>query len=746
MTAKARDLNGDVVFSNQLYQRDMALRGYSVKSGLAPTGGGTTTMEVDIAEGVAWVNGVEVPFAGDSIAISAADANYPRKDLVSIDSTGTLQVTEGTPGAADPSGDSGAQTFTPVPPALPADETLICEVWVAAAAVGIVDANITDRRLITTTAFGAFDYGMSFEGTVTSVDLPKFLCSNLTGYGDNYFKGYWAYVVWDADGAGAAPQTEKKIITAYVSATGEFTVGAYTVAIGVADKVLIMHPAIMGDVIVEVGEMSDTATADSLSDIATTSVHAKLGRLLLRFSADAFAATINGASKTDVESMFAGLASYFVAAGAAFSTSIGGSARTAIDTALAALDAEIYTAGHTLKTPNTKIGDIARTIDLIIGSRYDSSGDIGTDLSGLITKLAKPDTDATTDATVAEAIGIKADTAQTTVGTTRSIMAYVKGLVDAGIAAAGTVNDAGASATDFITDLAEASDDHYNGALLMFISGNLKGQSRYIEDYTGLTKSCNFDAITANTGFTEAPANSDKFVILPAEGALTLCLLMQTYNGVAAIPLTDPDPAGTAAGIIDTTDKLNLLLAATDGAASTLAAANVADGSIIAKLASKTANGAAPENFDCTTDSLEAIADAIQAVDSTTRKRQAGVLQQLSVNKTSNADAGDVTLATCNTQKCLIHKIIARSNGATTANLTNIEVFGATGKRQTYIDATQGAQANLAADGNSIGSEVGGQLNTAETIVATYTGIAATATDITYYIIYSAVADGGYLA
>jgi hypothetical protein len=142
---------------------------------------------------------------------------------------------------------------------------------------------------------------------------------------------------------------------------------------------------------------------------------------------------------------------------------------------------------------------------------------------------------------------------------------------------------------------------------------------------------------------------------------------------------------------------------------------------------------------------LQKIYDAIMAVDTTARKRQAGALQILTVNKTSNANAGDVTIATCDTQKCLIHKIIARSNGATTANLTNIEVFGATGKRQTYIDATQGAQANLAANGNSIGSEVGGQLDTTETIVATYTGTAATATDITYYIIYSAAADGGNL-
>jgi hypothetical protein len=77
--------------------------------------------------------------------------------------------------------------------------------------------------------------------------------------------------------------------------------------------------------------------------------------------------------------------------------------------------------------------------------------------------------------------------------------------------------------------------------------------------------------------------------------------------------LVVPDAAGTAAGIINTTDKLNLLLAATDGAASTLAAANVADGSIIAKLASKAANGATPEAFNCTTDSLEALSDKIGA-------------------------------------------------------------------------------------------------------------------------------------
>ncbi|MCK9569872.1 DUF4815 domain-containing protein [Candidatus Pacearchaeota archaeon] len=385
MAAETPNQNGDVVFSNQLYRIDMAIKGYGVKSGMAVTGGGAASMTVDIAAGFVWVNGVEVPYAGGSANINAADASYPRKDLISIDSAGAIQVTEGTPAAADPSGDTGPTTFTPVPPALPSDETLLAEVWVGAGAVGIIDSNIHDMRVIAKTAYGAFDYGMSFEGTVSGIaSAPKFECSNLTGYGNDYFLGYWAYVVWDAGGAGAAPQSEKKIITDYVSSTGQFTIAALTAPLAVGDKVLIVHPAIMGDVIVEVGEMSDTATADDLSDIASTSVHAKLGRLLLRFSANAFAATVNGSSRADIEAMVTGLASYIKAAGAAFAPSIGGSTRADIDAALAALDAEIYTAGHTLKTPNTKIGDIARTIDLILGSRWDSSGDLGTDIATLV--------------------------------------------------------------------------------------------------------------------------------------------------------------------------------------------------------------------------------------------------------------------------------------------------------------------------------------------------------------------------
>lgn len=73
----------------------------------------------------------------------------------------------------------------------------------------------------------------------------------------------------------------------------------------------------------------------------------------------------------------------------------------------------------------------------------------------------------------------------------------------------GTVNDAAPTTTSFVTDLAEASDDHYNGAFLLFTSGALTGQAREMDDYNGTSKT-----ITVATAFTENPADGDAFVIL----------------------------------------------------------------------------------------------------------------------------------------------------------------------------------------------------------------------------------------
>lgn len=82
----------------------------------------------------------------------------------------------------------------------------------------------------------------------------------------------------------------------------------------------------------------------------------------------------------------------------------------------------------------------------------------------------------------------------------------LEGLLDGIIV--GQVNDAGASTTAFIADgFTEATNDHFNGRLITFVSGALSGQQTAITDYVGATQTFTVTALT------EAPANDDFFVI-----------------------------------------------------------------------------------------------------------------------------------------------------------------------------------------------------------------------------------------
>ena len=79
--------------------------------------------------------------------------------------------------------------------------------------------------------------------------------------------------------------------------------------------------------------------------------------------------------------------------------------------------------------------------------------------------------------------------------------------------ATGAVADASPAATSFDTNLTEATDDHYNGAFLVFTSGANAGKRPLpISDYNGTTKVIAF----ASPGWAEAPADTDTFVIIGA--------------------------------------------------------------------------------------------------------------------------------------------------------------------------------------------------------------------------------------
>lgn len=64
------------------------------------------------------------------------------------------------------------------------------------------------------------------------------------------------------------------------------------------------------------------------------------------------------------------------------------------------------------------------------------------------------------------------------------------------------------STTSFSTSLTESTNDHYNGGLIKFLSGTLKGQLSNISDYVGTN-----GQITVSPNLTESPSNGDTFVI-----------------------------------------------------------------------------------------------------------------------------------------------------------------------------------------------------------------------------------------
>jgi len=121
-----------------------------------------------------------------------------------------------------------------------------------------------DARIAQRSPVLAQHMGLVFRGTVTTAtDATHFKVSALPEYGDPadfpnaMFKGYYVYVLWDAGGAGAAPQGESKLISAYTSSDGTVTHTAFTVPLAVGDEVLLIHPdAYNAAVLADVGDAS----------------------------------------------------------------------------------------------------------------------------------------------------------------------------------------------------------------------------------------------------------------------------------------------------------------------------------------------------------------------------------------------------------------------------------------------------------------------------------------------------------
>lgn len=102
------------------------------------------------------------------------------------------------------------------------------------------------------TANDQINAGIGYRGKVTAVPgSNQFTIPTLIGIGAGLFvdaaSPWFAYVLRDAGGAGAAPQGETQQITAFANATGVFTAGAFSAAIAAGDEVMIVNPAWIRD-------------------------------------------------------------------------------------------------------------------------------------------------------------------------------------------------------------------------------------------------------------------------------------------------------------------------------------------------------------------------------------------------------------------------------------------------------------------------------------------------------------------
>lgn len=112
-----------------------AVAGDGVLSGCAVTAQGSPDMTVAVAAGIVQISGAAIAVAGANGTIGTADGTNPRLDVVSINASGTIVVTAGTPAAE------------PTAPSIPSTSAILALVRIPASDTTISSTQIVDKRV-----------------------------------------------------------------------------------------------------------------------------------------------------------------------------------------------------------------------------------------------------------------------------------------------------------------------------------------------------------------------------------------------------------------------------------------------------------------------------------------------------------------------------------------------------------------------------------------------------------------------
>lgn len=187
------------------------------------------------------------------------------------------------------------------------------------------------------------------------------------------------------------------------------------------------------------------------------------------------------------------------AAGTAWNSGAIGASTLASDTITAAkIAADAITAA---KIADGAIDAGAFAADAITAAKL--AADVTTELqNGLATASAL----STVEGKIDE-LDTNVDTLLTRLSSTRA--GYLDSLNAPALPNGEVVSDGGNSATSFVTDRTESTDDYWKDALLLLTSGVLTGQVKKVTAYNGTTK-----AVTVENGFTGTPAAGVTFLLV----------------------------------------------------------------------------------------------------------------------------------------------------------------------------------------------------------------------------------------
>jgi len=131
---------------------------------------------------------------------------------------------------------------------------------------------------------------------------------------------------------------------------------------------------------------------------------------------------------------------------------------------------------------------------------------------------------------------------------------FVRQMKEGLIVEEASVDDSSATTTSFITTLPKSVDDFYNDDTLVFISGDLIGQSRIIDDYDGGDLRVTFDE-----PLTAAPADTDEFILLAGHNHSATQISSIVWDAQTS---NHAIPGSTGAAVASAASEVSVLLPA----------------------------------------------------------------------------------------------------------------------------------------------------------------------------------------